>query len=93
MEYQRDTLLADLRNNILEVTFTKVNGDRRSMRCTLMPNYLPENHNTNPTEQDKEKLFHKENPEVLAVWDIQSGGWRSFRVNSVEYVQILDNSY
>jgi hypothetical protein len=93
MEYKRDTILEDLRNNIVEVTFTKVNGERRSMRCTLMTNYLPEVHQKNPEEQEKEKNFHKENPDVLAVWDVQNGGWRSFRINSVDYVQILDNVY
>lgn len=93
MIYKRDTLLEDLRNNIVEVTFTKVNGERRSMRCSLMSEYLPEVHKTNPAEQEKEKTFHRENPDVLAVWDVQNGGWRSFRIDSVEYVQILDNIY
>jgi hypothetical protein len=92
-QYERDTLLEDLRNSILEVTFTKVNGQRRSMRCTLMTSYLPENHNNDKAEQQKEKSFHKENPDVLAVWDVQNGGWRSFRIDSVEYVQMLDNNY
>lgn len=93
MLYKRDTLLEDLRNSIAEVTFTKVNGERRTMRCTLMDHYLPEAHKANPAEQEKEKSFHKENPDVLAVWDLQNGGWRSFRIDSVEYVQILDNVY
>jgi len=93
MEYKRDTLLADLRNSIMEVTFTKVNGERRAMRCTLMPHYLPESFKNNPEEQESEKTYHKENPDVLAVWDVQNGGWRSFRVDSVEYVQALDNNY
>lgn len=93
MIYKRDTLLEDLRNSVVEVTFTKVDGTRRSMRCTLMNDYLPEIHKTNPAEQEKEKTFHKENPDVIAVWDLQNGGWRSFRVDSVEYVQVLDNVY
>jgi hypothetical protein len=25
----------------------------------------------------------KDNPDVLAVWDIDNGGWRSFRINSI----------
>jgi hypothetical protein len=93
MQYQRDTLLSDLRNSIIEVTFTKVNGERRAMRCTLMPHYLPESFKANAAEQEQEQEFHKSNPDVLAVWDVQNGGWRSFRVDSVEYVQVLDNNY
>ena len=93
MLYKRDALLEDLRNSIVEVTFTKVNGEKRSMRCTLMQHYLPESFKQNPSEQEQEKTFHQTNPDTLAVWDLQNGGWRSFRIDSVEYVQILDNVY
>lgn len=93
MLYKRDALLEDLRKNIVEVTFTKVNGEKRSMRCTLLENYLPDSFKQNLSEQEEEKNFHKTNPDVLAVWDLQNGGWRSFRIDSVEYVQILDNAY
>ena len=55
MQYQRDTLLSDLRNSIIEVTFTKVNGERRAMRCTLMPHYLPESFKANAAEQEQEQ--------------------------------------
>lgn len=93
MQYKRDAVLEDLRNNIVEVTFTKVNGERRAMRCTLMMNYLPESYQKNAGEQQLEKDFHQSNSDTIAVWDLQNGGWRSFRIDSVEYVQILDNIY
>ena len=32
----------------------------------------------------------QENPDILAVWDVENEGWRSFRVDSVEYVQEID---
>ena len=35
----------------------------------------------------------KENPEVISAWDIQKGGWRSFRIDSVSYVQNVDEAY
>ena len=85
--YDRDTLLEDLRKNVVAVYFTKANGEKREMRCTLMPGLLP------PTyiEEEKDvKKFHDENKEVLAVWDVMKGGWRSFRLDSIEYVEILD---
>lgn len=85
--YERDTLLADLRKNVMAVHFTKVDGTKREMRCTLMPEILPPNY---VSEQAEEKDFHGKNPEVLAVWDVMNGGWRSFRINSVEYVETLD---
>jgi hypothetical protein len=85
--YDRDNLLKDLRENVVAVYFTKVNGEKREMRCTLMPSLLPP---TYVTEEADVKKFHDENRDVLAVWDVMKGGWRSFRIDSIEYVQVLD---
>lgn len=86
--YNRDDILRDLREGVVEVTFTKVNGEQRLMRCTLRPDLLPPSYKE---DKDQENTFHKENPEVIAAWDVQKGGWRSFRVNSVEYVQLVES--
>jgi hypothetical protein len=85
--YNRDELLRELRSNVIEVHFTKVNGEGRVMRCTLMDRFLPESFRANPDEQTEEKNFHQKNPDVIACWDTQVGGWRSFRVDSVTYCQ------
>lgn len=90
MMYERDRLLKDLRENVIEVHFTKVNGDTRVMRCTLMKHLLPESYQKDLSEQAEENNFHNQNPNVIAAWDIQSGGWRSFRIDSVGYVQVVD---
>lgn len=90
MMYERDTVLNDLREHVLEVTFTKVNGEHRVMRCTLAPVLLPKSFVENINEQKEEKQFHQKNPDVIAAWDVQKGGWRSFRLDSVEYLQIID---
>ena len=89
--YERDTLLNDLRNNVIEVTFTKVNGEQRIMRCTLKKEHLPESYRVSEDEQKSENEYHQKNPEVIACWDVQSGGWRSFRVDSVTYAQVIDS--
>lgn len=88
--YERDKILHDLREHVVEVTFTKINGETRVMRCTLMPEHLPPSFNNNLEEQALEKEFHQKNSDTLAVWDIQKGGWRSFRIDSVAYIQIVD---
>lgn len=85
--YDRDTLIKDLQKNVVAVYFTKVNGEKREMRCTLMPGLLPPTYVQEEAEVNK---FHEENREVLAVWDVMKGGWRSFRIDSIEYVQVLD---
>lgn len=91
MQFDRDAILSDLRKYVIEVTFTKVNGENRVMRCTLRPELLP----TRYREQDitEETKFHADNPDVISAWDIQKGGWRSFRIDSVSYVQNVDENY
>lgn len=91
MMYNRDVLLADLRKHVLEVSFQKVNGENRVMRCTLRPELLPKRYVE--TDLEEETKFHRENKEVISAWDIQKGGWRSFRIDSVSYVQNVDESY
>lgn len=93
MIYNRDDVLRDLRQHIVEVTFTKVNGEQRVMRCTLKPKYLPKSFNESVEGQNQEKEFHQKNENVIAAWDVQNGGWRSFRVDSVAYLQIIDTDY
>ena len=87
MSMSRDSLLKDLRANVIEVMFTKVDGTQRNMRCTLRADLLP---STFVAESDQETRFHKENKDVIACWDVQKGGWRSFRIDSVQYAQVLD---
>ena len=66
-----------LQNQICVVEFVKVNGDSRTMVCTLKESLLPENVSiVVPPKQ--------ENEDVLATWDVQAEGWRSFRIDSVK---------
>jgi hypothetical protein len=88
--YDRDTLLKDLQQNVIKVTFTKINGEKREMRCTLMDKYLPSNTDKNHLIAEHKKV---ENLSVLAVWDLDNGGWRSFRIDSVEYVEATPSEY
>ena len=75
----RETLIKNLQQNAMRITFTKVNGDERIMDCTLQEHMIPETSGSN----------RKENEEVLPVFDINKAGWRSFRVDSVTKVERL----
>jgi hypothetical protein len=86
----RDELIKDLRKCVIEVFFTKVNGEQRAMRCTLRPDILPPNY---VNEETEEKTFHQKNTDVIAAWDVTKGGWRSFRVDSVSYIQDVNENY
>ena len=75
-ENNKDALIAQLQEGIVEVTFLKVNGDERVMTCTLHEDLKPA-----PTKKDPLSLekVRKVNEEVLSVWDVKAKGWRSFR--------------
>ena len=76
----RDRLITRLTEGKLNVTFTKKNGEERTMLCTLMSEFLPE---TKETEKEDKKV----NEEVLAGGDLEKEAWRSFRLDSISNVQ------
>ena len=90
MTYERDAVIRDLRQNVIEVTFIKVNGEQRVMRCTLDPQYLPPNYDPQHLDEQHKK---KENLNTIAAWDLNAQGWRSFRVDSVQYLQSLEGGF
>ena len=65
----RDKLIELLRKEVVEVTFTKLDGDERVMPCTLVESFFP----------DPKKETSQKNDKVVAVWAIESKGFRSFR--------------
>lgn len=65
---------------LVTVVFEKVDGSERTLKGTLLAEYMPERSDTT----DEEKKPRAENPDVLAVWDIENNGFRSFRVDSVK---------
>ena len=76
VEWDKEAVVNKLREEICEVTFTKVNGEQRIMQCTLKSSLIPVVESTEANEAKKTK---KENPSVLAVFDVTAGGWRSFK--------------
>ena len=65
-----------LKGNIYNVTFTKINGVQRIMRCTLMQSLLP------APAPDTTKA-RKACDDVVACFDLDADGWRSFRLDAV----------
>lgn len=78
-EWNKEELVKALHENICVVTFTKKNGEERVMSCTLNEEILPEQIDIEEAIQKK-----KPNPDVMAVWDTDVGGWRSFRWDSLK---------
>jgi hypothetical protein len=82
--FTRDGLIDMLRHNIVTVTFTKVNGDERVMKCTLRSELIP-----NASIRNGELVVEqKSTSNNVAVWDVDASGWRSFRVENVKNISM-----
>jgi hypothetical protein len=75
-EMTKDYILSLLKSDILNVTFKKVDGTERLMKCTLREDHIK------PVEKttDRQK---KINEDIITVWDTEKDGWRSFRYDSI----------
>lgn len=67
------------------ITFIKKDGTERVMKCTLRADMLP------AVEIKEDKTPRKQNDSALAVYDLESEGWRSFTVSSVKRVEFAIN--
>ena len=63
-----------LREDVATVTFTKKDGTKRQMICTLLEQFLPE---MNSTENKVP------NTDSMTVWDLEQSAWRAFRMDSL----------
>jgi hypothetical protein len=77
-----------LQTHRCEVTFKKVNGDLRVMPCTLRSDILPVKPVTEITEGAKTRTPV---PGVISAWCLDRQEWRSFRVNNVVSVIVIDD--
>jgi hypothetical protein len=65
------------------VTFTKKDGSERVMKCTTAESLVPQE----PiVENATPKLEKKKNDEVMPVYDLEAGAWRSFRWDSLKNI-------
>ena len=65
-----------LKSGTYNITFTKVNGEQRTMPCTLEPTKLP-------PAPVKEAATKARKDDTLSVWCLDKQEWRSFKVMNV----------
>lgn len=80
MNYSYNEMVDMLRNGVITVTFDKLDGSERVMKCTLLPTYLPEEY------RDKAPMLTETAPQTVSVWDVEASGWRSFRLDTIKSV-------
>lgn len=69
-----------LREEILTVTFLKLDGDQRVMTCTKSWNYIPEANRPTTAKEAKNGTVN--------VWDLNANGWRSFKYDRIQKVEL-----
>ena len=72
-------LTALLTENILVVTFNKLDGDERVMTCTKSFDVIP--------EESRPKTSKEPPKGSVTVWDVNAKGWRSFKYDRVKKVE------
>jgi hypothetical protein len=83
----QDLLKRILTEGSIEIVFTKVNGERRVMRSTLKPEYLPKVE-IKEGEEVKPKKEFVPSPLTLRVFDMEKQDWRSLRWDSITAINI-----
>lgn len=66
----------------LRVVFTKVDGSDRIMMCTRDPSLIP----ISPMKKDGPPKPPNDN--LLHVYDVDSSGWRSIKVDTIKNVEL-----
>jgi len=79
----KEQVLAQLKEGVCEITFNKVNGERRVMPCTLREDLLP----TPPKEATPRASKDKES-DVISVWCVDKEAWRSFKLSNFISINI-----
>jgi hypothetical protein len=84
--FTRDQLSDLLRTGECVVEFTKVNGELRTMPCTLKAELIP----PTPIVEGKTTRPKSPNSEILSVWCLDKKEWRSFRIANVISAKVKD---
>jgi len=79
----REFIMDTLNHCMCTVTFEKLDGSERTMKCTRNPGFIPEQFRPKGTKTVKENL------EIITAYDIDSKGWRSFIVENITHFNLL----
>jgi hypothetical protein len=83
-----------LRQTHCQITFKKIDGSIRVMPCTLRPASLPvqvqESVDTQDVTSKESKPPKAENPNTIRVYCLDKQEWRSFRIENVISVKVIE---
>lgn len=84
MVYTKESIRSLLKDDVLEVVFIKTDGSVREMICTLQEKFVE----VYDKKTDKVK---PENDNVVSVWDLDNSGWRSFKIDSIQSISVVED--
>ena len=83
-ELSRSILIKFLTEGICEISFNKVkDGTNRIIYCTLHPDLIPSKYTV--TTQKLISETNPPDPDLLPIWDVAEGKWKSFRISKAVY--------
>lgn len=74
-----------LKQHVLEITFTKVNGETRVMPCTLRADRLPPKSISEDSTSNRDRALG-----VVSVFCTDKNEWRSFRFENLKTWKIVE---
>lgn len=80
----KQQIIDDLANGPVIVVFTKADGTERIMPCTIDPTYILFKTGQVAPSCSSRNFSHSQ---VVAVYDLETRDWRSFRWDSVIYTK------
>ena len=90
----RRTVIAELlRQGVCEVTFTKINGELRTMPCTIDPRIVPPAPGPRVLAEGEIARVKKSNPDNMSVWCTDKNEWRSFKLANVTEIASVNTQY
>jgi hypothetical protein len=89
-----EDLVEQLQKGVLTVTFLKLDGDKRIMDCTKSFDVIPKEHQpkTDNSVLDEKASAEPTKVGLVTVWDINAKGWRSFKYDRVQVVELCQTS-
>jgi hypothetical protein len=88
--YQYDKVIEQLKENVLTVTFDKVNGERRVMPCTLQTDYMSDVTKELSEAKVSQVDARSVNKSVIRAFAIDKQSWRSFRVDNISAIEVMN---
>lgn len=79
----RNDILNTLNQGPCMVSFNKVTGERRDMRCTLRKDLIPTPKDIETNDAFNTKKVREINENVVVAYDLAKNDWRSFRVENL----------